>query len=90
VTEWLDLERNAAILEKTDKAIAKKLRGETGELGRLTQDQRVRSAAQVTDRHLRLLPRQVLLEAGDTISDSEIDSILGIGGVDDGLSEEEV
>ena len=24
--EWMDLERNAAILEKTDKAIAQKLR----------------------------------------------------------------
>ena len=33
---------------------------------------------------------QVLLEAGDTISDSDIDSILGLGGIDDGLSEEEV
>ena len=33
---------------------------------------------------------QVLLEAGDSISDSEIDDLLGLGGVDDGLSEEEV
>ena len=33
---------------------------------------------------------QVLLEAGDTISDSDIDSILGLGGIDDGLSEDEV
>ena len=34
--------------------------------------------------------RQVLLEAGDTISDSDIDSILGLGGIDDGLSDDEV
>ena len=30
------------------------------------------------------------MEAGDTISDSDIDSILGLGGIDDGLSEDEV
>jgi len=79
VMEWMDLERNAAILEKTDKAIAAKVRGGgQATLGRLTTDQRVTSAA------------QVLLEAGDSISDSEIDDLLGLGGVDDGLSEEEI
>ena len=31
---------------------------------------------------------QVLLEAGDSISDSDIDSLLGLGGVDDGLADE--
>ena len=30
VMEWMDLERNAAILEKTDKAIAQKLRAASG------------------------------------------------------------
>ena len=30
VMEWMDLERNAAILEKTDKAIAQKLRAAPG------------------------------------------------------------
>ena len=30
VMEWMDLERNAAILEKTDKAIAQKLRATSG------------------------------------------------------------
>ena len=30
VMEWMDLERNAAILEKTDKAIAQKLRASSG------------------------------------------------------------
>ena len=44
----MDLERNAAILEKTDQAIAAKVRGSgQAALGRLTTDQRVTSAAQV-------------------------------------------
>ena len=44
----MDLERNAAILEKTDQAIAAKVRGGgQAALGRLTTDQRVTSAAQV-------------------------------------------
>ena len=52
VTEWLDLERNSAILEKTDKAIADKLREGAGlgggGGGRFSSDLRVKSAAQVT------------------------------------------
>ena len=79
VAAWLDLERNAAILQKTDKAIAAKLNVKTADLtlGSGTGlslpggGGRVKSAA------------QVLLSEED-ISDAEIDAILGI---DEGLSD---
>ena len=79
VAAWLDLERNAAILEKTDKAIAAKLNVKTADLtlGSGTGlnlpagGGRVKSAAQV-------------LSEGD-ITDAEIDAILGI---DEGLSDD--
>ena len=71
VLEWLDLERNAAILEKTDKAIAEKLRAKNA--GQTTPNQaageKVKSAA------------QVLLEAENSLSDAEIDNILGLTGI---------
>ena len=97
MSEWLDLERNAAILEKTDKAIADKLRTRisAATAGAFSSDLRVKSAAQVLSLQLPLhllltfmLHIQVLLEAGDSISDSDIDSLLGLGGVDDGLADE--
>ena len=75
---WLDLERNAPILQKTDKAIAAKLNGGGSKTAALTlggsglklpSSNRVKSAAQVI--------------AGTDLSDDEIDAILGI---DEGLS----
>ena len=79
VAAWLDLERNAPILQKTDKAIAAKLNVKTADLtlGSGTglslpaAGGRVKSAAQV-------------LSEGD-ITDAEIDAILGI---DEGLSDD--
>ena len=79
VISWLDLERNAPILQKTDKAIAAKLSGRTAALTlggsglNLPSSSRVKSAAQV-------------LSEGD-LSDEEIDAILGI---DEGLNEDEI
>ena len=80
VAAWLDLERNAAILQKTDKAIAAKLNVKTADLtlGSGTGlslppgGGRLKSAA------------QVLLSEED-ITDAEIDAILGI---DEGLSDD--
>lgn len=68
VLEWLDLERNAAILEKTDKAIAEKLRAKNAAQNQPVAD-KVKSAA------------QVLLDAEQPLSDSEIDNILGLTGI---------
>merc|ERR1712012_56701 len=79
VVSWLDLERNAPILQKTDKAIAAKLSG--GKSAALTlggsglnlpSSNRVKSAAQVI--------------SGGDLSDEEIDAILGI---DEGLSDDD-
>jgi len=71
VLEWLDLERNAAILEKTDQAIAEKLRAKN--FGQTPPNQaaaeKVKSAA------------QVLLEAENSLTDAEIDDILGLTGI---------
>ena len=80
VAAWLDLERNAPILQKTDKAIAAKLNVKTADLtlGSGTGlnvpsgGGRLKSAA------------QVLLSDGD-MTDAEIDAILGI---DEGLSDD--
>ena len=78
VISWLDLERNAPILQKTDKAIAAKLSGKTAALTlggsglNLPSSSRVKSAAQV-------------LSEGD-LSDEEIDAILGI---DEGLNDDD-
>ena len=78
VVAWLDLERNAPILQKTDKAIAAKLNVKTADLTLGTglnlpaAGGRVKSAA------------QVLLSDGD-ITDAEIDEILGI---DEGLNDD--
>ena len=82
VLEWLDLERNAAILEKTDRAIAAKLKAKNAALSSVGQilpsSKKVKSAA------------QVLINAGDTITDDEIDSILGLTGIDNGLSDADI
>ena len=79
VVAWLDLERNAPILQKTDKAIAAKLNVKTSDLTlgsgtglTLPASGRVKSAA------------QTILSEGD-ITNAEIDAILGI---DDGLSDD--
>ena len=80
VAAWLDLERNAAILQKTDKAIAAKLNVKTADLtlGSGTGlnipagSGRLKSAAQV-------------LLSDEDITDAEIDAILGI---DEGLSDD--
>jgi len=79
VMEWLDLERNAAILQKTDQKIAEKLRlkaaAETiGGNGELSPALKIKNAA------------QILLAEDDDLTDAEIDNILGLGGVDSGLS----
>ena len=82
VLEWLDLERNAVILEKTDKAIAAKLKAKAAGLSGLEQSLpsslKVKSAA------------QVLINAGDSISNDEIDSLLGLTGIDNGLSDADI
>ena len=82
VLEWLDLERNAVILEKTDKAIAAKLKAKAAEVSGLGQSLpsslKVKSAA------------QVLINAGDSLSNDEIDSLLGLNGIDSGLSDADI
>ena len=82
VLEWLDLERNAAILEKTDRAIAAKLKAQNSALTlsgqALPSSKKVKSAA------------QVLINAGDSITDDEIDDILGLTGIDNGLSDADI
>ena len=79
VVSWLDLERNAPILQKTDKAIAAKLGAKTAALT-LTgsglnrpSSNRVKTAA------------QVLLDTD--LTDEQIDDILGI---DEGLSDGDI
>ena len=79
VVSWLDLERNAPILQKTDKAIAAKLGAKTAALT-LTgsglsrpSSNRVKTAA------------QVLLDT--ELTDQQIDDILGI---DEGLSDGDI
>ena len=79
VVSWLDLERNAPILQKTDKAIAAKLGAKTAALT-LTgsglsrpSSSRVKTAA------------QVLLDT--ELTDQQIDDILGI---DEGLSDGDI
>ena len=79
VVAWLDLERNAEILQKTDKAIAAKLNVKTADLTlgpgtglSIPGSGRVKSAAQV-------------LADGD-ITDEEIDAILD--GIDEGLNDD--
>ncbi|XP_023326949.1 uncharacterized protein LOC111700311 [Eurytemora carolleeae] len=72
VAEWLDLERNAEILQKTDLKIAEKLRAKTAaETIGTSSALKIKNAA------------QILLESEDDITDDDIDSILGI---DSGLS----
>ena len=81
VIKWLDLERNAPILQKTDKAIAAKLSGKTAALTlggagsgiNIKSSNRAKTAA------------QVLINSGTDLSD--IDSVLGI---DDGLDEDNI
>ena len=79
VVSWLDLERNAPILQKTDQAIAAKLGAKTASLTlagsglSLPSSNRVKSAA------------QVLLDT--ELTDQQIDEILGI---DEGLSDGDI
>ena len=75
VISWLDLERNAPILQKTDEAIAAKLGAKAAKTAALTlgegrSSSRVKSAA------------QVLLDSDTDLTDEQIDAILGI---DEGL-----
>jgi len=84
VLEWLDLERNAAILEKTDRAIAAKLKAKNAELTFSNTRQNLPSAVKVKN------AAQVLLNAGDSITDDEIDDILGLTGIDNGLSDADI
>ena len=79
VVSWLDLERNAPILQKTDQAIAAKLGAKTASLTlagsglSLPSSNRIKSAA------------QVLLDT--ELTDQQIDEILGI---DEGLSDGDI
>ena len=79
VVSWLDLERNAPILQKTDKAIAAKLGAKTAALTlggsglNRPSSNRVKSAA------------QVLLDTD--LTDEQIDDILGI---DEGLADDDI
>ena len=79
VVSWLDLERNALILQKTDKAIAAKLGAKTAALTlsgsglNRPSSNRVKTAA------------QVLLDTD--LTDEQIDDILGI---DEGLSDGDI
>ncbi len=48
VLEWLDLERNAAILQKTDKKIAQKLRAKNAATSLMLTDEKKSPAEMVT------------------------------------------
>ena len=73
---WLDLERNAPILQKTDQAIAAKLGAKTAALTLTGSGLNIPSSSRVKT------AAQVLLDT--ELSDQQIDDILGI---DEGLSD---
>ena len=76
VVSWLDLERNAPILQKTDQAIAAKLGAKTAALTLTGSGLNIPSSSRVKT------AAQVLLDT--ELSDQQIDDILGI---DEGLSD---
>ena len=81
VLAWLDLERNAAILEKTDKAIAEKLRAKNTALSLSKTSKYEPSSGKVKS------AAQVFLNSASSLSDDKINDILGLTGLNDADSD---
>ena len=76
ILEWLDLERDSAILEITDKAIAEKMKAKNFVLSLLGNDEKDPSSAKV------MSAEQVLINSGNFLQGDDSDDILGFTGLD--------